>query len=249
MSVPTEIRPEELHAYLDRELAEPRRAEIERLIERDPNMAEQLAAFRSDKGMITHVYGPLINRPLPRAWISQIERHGARARPRLPVLTALAASFVLLVMGTAVLNPVSQYSVVADALSARDNSLRPIAVASWRSESGFGAASDIVAKTLKMKLRAPNLSEMGYSLTAIHLYPATTNGNAVELIYRGPKSQDFTLFIRRAMGGQPRFDVFERDGVRVCLWQDEDLATVMAGHMSAAEMQRLASLAYNGLSA
>jgi anti-sigma factor RsiW len=106
----------------------------------------------------------------------------------------------------------------------------------------------MLAQTLAMKVRAPDLSEMGYSLTAIQIYPATSNGNSVELIYRGPKSRDFTLFIRRA-SGQPRFDVFEQNGVRICLWQDDAIATVMAGRMSAAEMQRLASLAYNGLSA
>jgi hypothetical protein len=38
-----------------------------------------------------------------------------------------------------------------------------------------------------------------------------------------------------------------RGRVRVCLWQDDVLATVMVGEMSAAEMLRVASLAYNGL--
>jgi len=33
------------------------------------------------------------------------------------------------------------------------------------------------------------------------------------------------------------------------VWQDDRISTVMAGTMSAAEMQRLASLAYLGLAA
>jgi len=35
--------------------------------------------------------------------------------------------------------------------------------------------------------------------------------------------------------------------VLVCLWQDDVLSTVMVGKMAAAEMLRVASLAYNGL--
>ena len=249
MSAHAEIRAEELHAYLDGEIDERRRAEIERIIESDTGLAAQVAAFRSDKETIARTYGRLIDRPLPQEWIARIERHTAtRRRPFLPAFAALAASLVLLVLGTTVWKPVSQRSVVAEALSARDNSFRPIASVRWHPGTGFRAASDILAKTLAMRLRAPDLSQMGYSLAAIQVYPATSNGNSVELIYRGPRSQDFTLFVRRA-SGEPRFDVFERSGVRICLWQDDAIATVMAGRMSAAEMQRLASLAYNGLSA
>jgi hypothetical protein len=38
-----------------------------------------------------------------------------------------------------------------------------------------------------------------------------------------------------------------RGPVRICLWQDDVLASVMVGEMSSAEMLRVASLAYNGL--
>ena len=56
----------------------------------------------------------------------------------------------------------------------------------------------------------------------------------------------FTLYLRRS-DGTARFDQFERAGLRVCVWQDEQLGMVMAGNVSTAAMQRLASLAYTGL--
>jgi hypothetical protein len=56
----------------------------------------------------------------------------------------------------------------------------------------------------------------------------------------------FTLYLHRS-NGVARFDQFERNGLRVCVWQDEELGTVMAGNVSTAAMQRLASLAYTGL--
>ena len=58
--------------------------------------------------------------------------------------------------------------------------------------------------------------------------------------------QIFTLYLRHS-SGQPRFDQFKQDGLRVWIWQDDVVGMVMAGKMSVAEMQRLASLAYVGL--
>ena len=45
----------------------------------------------------------------------------------------------------------------------------------------------------------------------------------------------------------PRFALLEEQGLRVCVWQDSVIGIVMAGKMSAAEMERLAGLAYEGL--
>jgi hypothetical protein len=44
-----------------------------------------------------------------------------------------------------------------------------------------------------------------------------------------------------------RFDQIDRRGLRVCIWQDDQISTVMAGNISAAVMQRLATLSYTGL--
>jgi anti-sigma factor RsiW len=83
---------------------------------------------------------------------------------------------------------------------------------------------------------------MGYRLTALHLYA----GAAAELVYRDGAGRLFTLYVRHS-DGAARFDQFERSGLRVCVWQDDQLGMVMAGNVSTASMQRLASLAYTGL--
>ena len=51
----------------------------------------------------------------------------------------------------------------------------------------------------------------------------------------------------RHSDGTARFDQFERAGLRVCIWQDDQLGMVVAGNVSTAAMQRLANLAYTGL--
>jgi hypothetical protein len=52
--------------------------------------------------------------------------------------------------------------------------------------------------------------------------------------------------MRRPLG-KVRFDQFAEKGLRICVWQDEQVAMVMAGKMPVAEMQHLASLVYNGV--
>jgi anti-sigma factor RsiW len=66
------------------------------------------------------------------------------------------------------------------------------------------------------------------------------------LFYRDRTGRLFTLYLRHS-DGMVRFDQFMRDGLRICVWQDEEVGTVMAGNVSTADMQRLASLAYTGL--
>jgi anti-sigma factor RsiW len=87
---------------------------------------------------------------------------------------------------------------------------------------------------------------MGYRLATVQIYGGVPGGQAVELVYRGRENRVFTLYLRHSTSA-PRFDQFQTSGIRVCIWQDDVLGTVMAGKMSAAEMQRLASLAYTGL--
>jgi len=250
MSEHENIRAEELHAYVDGEIPQSRRAEIENILATDASLAAKVAAFKSDKAMLAHAYGGLDDQVLPHAWIDAIERGPASRRSALvPTLIALAASLVLLVVGSAVVkNGSLQGSVVNEALSVRNNIVAPNQVIAWRADERLADASPILERTLAMKARAPDLSGMGYTLTAIQVYRTAASGGSVELVYRGPNDRDFTLYVRRSPG-KPRFDVFEQAGVRVCVWQDEIVSTVMAGRMSAAEMQRLASLAYNGLSA
>ena len=250
MSDEMNIRVEEIHAYVDGELDEPRRGEVERLLEQDQGLAARVAAYRSDKAMLSKLYGGLSHEPLPPAWIERIKRApGGRRQMVLPTLAALAASLVLLVVGSAVVkNGSLEGSVVAQALSARDESVAPSAVISWRSGQELTEATPVLKHTLAMNVHAPDLSAMGYALARIQIYRAASETGSVELVYRGPDDRDFTLYVRRSPG-KPRFDVFEQDNLRICVWQDDVISTVMTGHMSAAEMQRLASLAYNGLSA
>jgi anti-sigma factor RsiW len=135
---------------------------------------------------------------------------------------------------------------VREALAARADMLESNEVVAVASPAETGNVNHILAAALKMRVKAPDLSRMGYKLETVHVYGNVPGGKSVELRYRDAKSRDFALYVRHPSSGV-RFDQYRSAGLRVCIWQDDVLGTVMTGPISAAEMQRLASLAYTGL--
>lgn len=59
------VTPEELAAFADGEVAEPRAGEIAAAIAADPELARQLAAHRALKGLLKSHYAPIAAEPVP----------------------------------------------------------------------------------------------------------------------------------------------------------------------------------------
>lgn len=55
----------EIHGYLDGELSEQRSDTVERYLDQERAVAEQLVHFGVQGDLIRRLYGPLINRPMP----------------------------------------------------------------------------------------------------------------------------------------------------------------------------------------
>ncbi len=250
------ISEHELHAYIDGELDENRSAEIARLLAADPALAARVADFRSDKNRLEQVYRAPDTRPLPPEWLTQIESREAprilRFSPRyshgaIGVVGALAAS-VLIILGAwlAFGSGTGEDAIIAEALAARGDSMAAQQVVDVAASGVPDARNQVLSTALDMKLKAPDLAKIGYQLAAIRVYSGVPGGKAVELRYRGEQNQVFTLYLRHP-SSPARVDLFQRDGVRICVWQDDVIGTVMLGSMSAGEMARAASAAYAGL--
>ena len=241
------ISDEDLHAYIDGALEEERALAVRDALAGNVALAERVALFQADKAMLKAVYAPLAQRPLPPEWIARAHR---RARPRmhwqkhLRLACAIAATILVVAGGPLVWRyyaPARSGDVVELALDAREGT----PVGDRHSVTGDSVKTptydSALRQTVASNVRIPDLSRMGYRLRGLHLYD-----KAAEILYRGPQNQLFTLYVRRS-DGSARFDQFERRGLRVCIWQDDQISTVMAGDVSAAVMQRLATLSYTGL--
>jgi anti-sigma factor RsiW len=243
VSNPGHISDEDLHAYIDGALEEERAQMVRNALMENAALAQRAALFQADKTMFKTVYGPLAERPLPPEWIARARRQ-ARPRMRWPLACAIAAALLVVAGGPLVwryYTPARGGDVVEAALDAREGNPvgeRHIATGDSIQSHRYDAA---LRQTVASNVHIPDLSRMGYRLRGLHLY-----GNAAEILYRGPQDRLFTLYVRRS-DGSARFDQFERRGLRVCIWQDDQVSTVMVGNISAAIMQRLATLSYTGL--
>jgi anti-sigma factor RsiW len=254
MSKDLGISKEDLHAFIDGELDPVRAAEFAKLVATDPVLSATVDAFRSDKKRLNEIYGMVPELPLPPKWLHVVENQPVRQRRSLgayfsrPGFVAVAAS-LLLVVGLSlayerIIVP-NEEAIVVEALAARQDSIRPA--------ESFAAASlapegrnQVLTTSLSMTLKAPDLSKMGYQLADIRVYSGIPGGKSVELSYRDAQNRLFTLYLRHPSSA-PRVDLVERGDLRICIWQDDIIGSVMLGQMSAGEMARIASLAYAGL--
>ncbi len=260
--MPHGITEEELHAFIDGELDPVRATEIAAQIESDIALAERVAAFRGDRAKLAQIFGAIAAQPLPERWLRLIdERSSARpnlfARPGLfanmrrsqRYIAALAAALLLAFgLGSAYESFVAPRSdtIVAEALAAHENTVTAQSRFEGAALPASADASTLIASTLMLNLKAPNLGKMGYRLTGIRIFEGVPGGKAVELEYRNAQNIVFSLYLRHP-SGPAKVDLTKSGNTRICLWQDDMLGSVMTGEMSAGEMSRLASLAYSGL--
>lgn len=244
MSYSPDISDLEIHAYVDGALDAARARAVDDALSQDSALAERIAAYRADKALLKRAYAPLAEGPLPAAWTDLIRSHEAAApKPGLSwrMVGAIAAMLLIVAGGlgwyvTRTRQPVGD--VVQAALEVRDDA--GVAVADLDGARHYDGTLD---RIVGANIKVPDLERMGYRVTRIAFFD-----RAAEVQYRDRQNNLFTLYLR-ASDGKTRFDQFERSGLRICIWQDDRISTVMAGTMSAAEMQRLASLAYLGLTA
>ena len=247
MSGHPQISDDDLHAFIDGELDAARRQAVESIMRADPALAERARAYSADKDLLKRAYANANARPIPSQWLVMAE---AAKKPRplsLRLVGTIAAAVVAGVIGTLTfqqLQPRGTSEIVQAALEARaTNAGEIVAIGNAAQAHAF---DDHLSAILAMPVKVPDMRRLGYHLVGMRLFPGSGGSGSAELLYRGNQKQLFTLYLRRS-DGKARFDQFERNGLRVCIWQDDVLGMVMAGDVSTAAMQRLASLAYTGL--
>lgn len=134
--------------------------------------------------------------------------------------------------------------IVADALAARAESLPAETKVAIRSSNDANLQAAVLTRALATHVKAPDLTKLGFQLVGMDVY--NTPVRSFDLRYRDGAGRVVTLYLRRSSGA-PRFDVLEEKGLRICVWQDDVMGSVVTGKVSAAEMLRLATAAYNGL--
>jgi len=246
-SYPTE---NELHAFIDDELAPSRLAEIAAILREDPALAARVAAYEADRDRLRMAFESFADEPPPAAWIGQIE--AAMVARRKTVVTrrfAIAGAAGAMALAASVAGIVywqrpGDRTIVAEAEAARDGQLE--GGLSGSDPLPPAAARDTLLQSATgMRVRAPDLLRFGFHLTRIELF-GPPGGGAAQLRYSDPGERMLTIYVR-ASDGTVRFDILRRGETRVCIWQDDVVGAVIIAPVSAAEMLHIASSAYTDL--
>ena len=110
-------------------------------------------------------------------------------------------------------------------------------------------ALDWLSDEISIRLKAPDLSLIGYRLSANEAV-SIGNERLVQLDYAGPQGRSFSLFLApRWKAGTGEIAQDERNGIAMAYWEDGPLASTIVARTSAGEMQHLAEAVRSALRA
>ena len=240
----------ELHAYLDGELSQARRADVEAYLGSTPEAAERLAAYRRQDEILRARFDPVLDEPVPY----RLERRQSRAAH----LVRYAAAAVWLVLG----------GIVGWQLHAAKNHQQPPDAPGWAHraavahavyspevrhpvEVGADQEAHLVAwlsKRLGAQLRIPQLNGVGYSLVGGRLLPGE-RAPVAQFMYQNGQGQRLTLYVRtNAERSRETAFRFAQDGsVGVFYWIDRGLGLALSGEISKEDLLRVATVVYQQL--
>jgi len=244
------ISEHDLHALLDGQLAEERRAAVERWLQTHPEDAARLAGWRRQNAAIEAAFGAVANEPVP-------ERLRPRSyRPRIGRLAAVAASIALFIAG-ALAGWIGHGRMGEE--RAMDLRLADRAIAAHRvyavevRHPVEVAASDEehlvrwLSKRLDYDLRVPDLSRAGYRLMGGRLL-ASEAGPAAQFMYEDRGGRRITVYCSRVSQRRETAFRFEQSGaIGAFYWIDGEIGYAIIGEAPRPALQDLARLVYDQL--
>jgi anti-sigma factor RsiW len=246
----TTVSDDELHAYVDGALPEARRAQVEQILERDPELAAKVSDFFSLNALLHERYDRLLSEPVPKR-LQPTARRRWREAMNWPQFAGMAAALLVGVaigIGTQMSKSGRELPQLASnsdthnvSLSGSETFARQAAFAHVvympavdRPDAiGADKEQDFVqwlSNRLGVDVHPPILSKAGFELMGGRLLPSP-DGNAALFMYRDAKGERVTLYIsrRKVSSGTTAFKLYQDGLVNVFYWVDGDFGYAVSG--------------------
>ena len=237
-----------LHAYIDDQVSEAERLEIEAELSRDPEAAARVSDYQRQNEALHSLLDPILDQPHALGI-------GARRRIRWQRWGGLAAAIAVGFIGGYLargdldlldgpdLNPIARQAMLAHAAYVPEVR-HPV-------EVGAEQEAHLVAwlsKRLGAPLKVPYLGEQGYQLVGGRLLPGE-RGPVAQFMYQDSKGQRLTLYVRTNPdeSGATAFRYTGEHGVSVFYWLDRKLGYALSGQVDKDELLRLATAVHRQL--
>jgi anti-sigma factor RsiW len=245
------VTEDELHAYVDGELPQDRRAAVEARLGAHPDEAARVAAWRAQADAIRARYGAAADEPVPARFdldrLARTDRRWTRVAAAAVVLALLAGGgggwFARgLWEGTP-----SSKAVTAEAFDAHQ--LYVVEVRHPVEVPGSEAThlSQWLSRRVGYALRAPELDAIGLKLIGGRLLPSLTGTAAAFFMYEGASGERFTIYCRRTQAPESALRYRATGLVGSFSWVADDVGFVVSGPADRARLQKVAEAAYGQL--
>jgi len=254
MTTPAAYTDADLNAYVDGELDEAARADMETWLAADPQAAARVAAYRRQNRELHQLFDGVLDEAAPAHLVDLV-----RASPSptgRPVWRQIAASLALLLVGAAAgwglhgqqKAPFMEGrpGYVERALGAHlvyaAEVLHPVEVEASQEKHLVAWLS----KRLGAPLRAPQLGEVGFRLVGGRLLEEQ-GLPAAQFMYENDAGRRLTAYVRADQGQDTAFKFTGKDGLSAFYWIDAPFAYALSGDIGRAELLKVARLVYEGL--
>lgn len=243
------VTEEELHAFVDGELPEDRRAAVETWLATHPEDADKVAAWRSITEKLHARYGAIVDEPPPL----RLTMQALAAEPlrwRMAAFAAAAALAFLIGGATGWIahgvsrNPSTSAVFASEALDAHRlyavEVRHPVEVAAAERTHLL----QWLSKRLGYEVRAPDLDAIGLKLVGGRLLPGP-GAPAAFLMYETQTGERFTLYSARSAtpNMQMRYAPGQQDAA--LFWADNGVGYAVSGAGKREQLQQVAGLIYD----
>jgi len=249
----------DLHAYVDGELTEARRTEVEVLLAADPSAAERVRAFRAQNEALRNLFAPVLDEPIPDTLRTAAIPPAAK-QSMLPrwSLQRIAASLAIAALGGVIgwlghdryqpemlvrTVPLPHQAAIAHAVFTPDVR-RPVEVKAEQEDQLVAWLS----KRLGTPVRPPKLGALGYELIGGRLLPGNS-GPVAQFMYQEASGQRLTLYVSTEHpANRDTAFRFAREGqINVFYWIDGPYGYALSASIPKDELARIATTVYDQL--
>ena len=241
------VTEDELHAYVDGQLADDRRAAVEQWLAEHAEDAARVAAWRAQADAMRARYGAIADEPVPpRFDLAKLAR-GDRRWSRLAAAAALLA-FVVGGAGGWFGRDVWEGAGPARAVTTEAFEAHRLYIAEVRHpievKAGESHLNRWLSRRVGYEMPTPNLDAFGLKLLGGRLLPGNAGRPALLYMYEGPTGERFTLYSRRDQAPQSALRYRAAGPVGSVFWAEDEAAYVVSGPADRARLQKVAESVY-----
>jgi len=272
----TPISEEELHAYVDGTLSDERRAQVERALEQNPELAARVSDYFSLNNLFHNRYDRVLSEPVPKRLQPPAPKRRWLDAANWPQFAGMAAALVLGVgigVGTQMGKDVPGTTASPLGMGSDHSDTRPVSADASDGLARQAAIAHVVympavqvpdsvgtdqdrdfvqwlSNKLGTDVHAPLLNKSGFELSGGRILPGA-DGPVAQFMYRGPGDERVTLCIshRKVNSNTTAFKLYQDGPVNVFYWVDGDYGYAVSGGIDRKVLLQLSHDVYAQLTA